>query len=106
MHPRSPSHTGALRLLSLQTPTIGPLLDGVCHLTNRDEGKAETFNSSFSSIFNTSDAPWDAWSSGLEDHDWGNDKVPVDFEHVQDLLLQQNVHKMMGPDEIHPRVLK
>ncbi|KAK4811903.1 hypothetical protein QYF61_017427, partial [Mycteria americana] len=89
-----------------KAPTIGPLLDGVGHLTNKDEDKADTFNSFFTSVFNTSDALWDAWSPRLEDHDWGSDKVPDDFELVQDLLLQLNAHKTMGPDEIQPRLLK
>ncbi|KAK4810905.1 hypothetical protein QYF61_013313 [Mycteria americana] len=38
---------------------IGPLLDEVSHLTNRDVDKAETLNAFFSSVFNTSYGPWD-----------------------------------------------
>lgn len=37
---------------------IGPLLDGVSHLTNRDIGKAEMFNAFYTSVFNTNDGPW------------------------------------------------
>lgn len=82
MHPHNLFHTGALLLLSLKTPAIGLLLDGVGHLTNRDEDKAETFISSFTSIFNSSDAPWDVWSPKLEYRDWGSDRVPAEFELV------------------------
>ena len=42
----------------------------------------------------------------MKDHDWGSNKLPVDFESVQYLLLQQNAHKSMEPNGIHPRVLK
>ncbi|KFP51221.1 RNA-directed DNA polymerase from mobile element jockey, partial [Cathartes aura] len=37
----------------------------------------------------------------------GNNDFPfVDTEIVRDQLYQLNVHKSMGPDGIHPRVLK
>jgi len=50
----------------------GPILDEArCHLTNRNEDEAETFNATFASVFSTSGGPWDLWSPGLEDHDWG-----------------------------------
>lgn len=37
---------------------IGPLLDRVSHLTDRDIDKAEMFNAFCTSVFNTSDGPW------------------------------------------------
>ena len=46
---------------------------------NRDEDKAETFNAFFASVFDTNDGPWDARSPGLEDHNRGSDKLPVDL---------------------------
>lgn len=36
----------------------------------------------------------------------GDDNLPTDPEFVQDMLLQLDVHKSMGPDGIHPRVPK
>ena len=85
---------------------IGPLIDEVSRLTNRDVDKAEMFNATFFSVFNTNDGPWDPWSPVLEDHNWGNAKLPADPELVPDLLLQLDAHKSMGPNGIHPRVLK
>ena len=38
---------------------IGPLLDEVGHLANRDVDKAQAFNAAFASGFNTDDGPWD-----------------------------------------------
>ncbi|KAJ7422074.1 rna-directed dna polymerase from mobile element jockey-like [Willisornis vidua] len=39
-------------------------------------------------------------------HDCKNDQLPVNPEIVQDLLLQLDPYKSMGPDGIHPRILK
>ncbi|KFP47515.1 hypothetical protein N323_13094, partial [Cathartes aura] len=38
--------------------------------------------------------------------DWGGDKLPANSELVRDLVLQLDAHKSIGPDGIHPRVLK
>jgi len=73
---------------------------------NRDEDKAEILYAFFASFFNTSAGPWDAQSPGLGDCSSGGDKLTADFELVGDFLLQLNPHKSMGPNGIHPRVLK
>ncbi|KAK4811155.1 hypothetical protein QYF61_019786 [Mycteria americana] len=86
---------------------IGPILVEDGHLTNRDEEKAEAFNAFFDLVFNKMDRPWAARSSELEDHNCGNSDFPfVDAEIVRDQLYHLNVQKPMGPDGIHPRVLK
>ncbi|KAK4810929.1 hypothetical protein QYF61_013337 [Mycteria americana] len=86
---------------------IAPILVEDGHLTNRDEEKAEAFNAFSPSVFNNTDRPWAARSPELEDHERGNSAFPfVDTEIVRDQLYQLNVHKSMGPDGIHPRVLK
>ncbi|GAB0206716.1 mitochondrial enolase superfamily member 1 [Grus japonensis] len=86
--------------------SIGSLLDENGHLTNRDIDKAETFNAAFASVFNTDDGLWDPSCPELEDRDCGNDKLPADPELVRDLLLHLDAYKSMGPDGIHPRVLR
>ena len=42
----------------------------------------------------------------MEDHDYESNKLLIDFKLVQDLLLQWNAHKSMGPDGIHSKLLK
>ncbi|GAB0176274.1 mitochondrial enolase superfamily member 1 [Grus japonensis] len=81
---------------------IGPILVEDGHPTNKDEEKAEPFNVVFASVFNNTDRPWAAQSPESEDHDFPF----VDTEIVRNQLYQLNVHKSMGPDGIHPRVLK
>ena len=46
---------------------IGPLLDGEGHLTDKDIGKAETFNAFFASVFNTYDGLWDPGCPELDE---------------------------------------
>ncbi|KAK4831141.1 LOW QUALITY PROTEIN: hypothetical protein QYF61_015444 [Mycteria americana] len=77
------------------------------NLTSRDEEKAEAFNVCFAPVFDNTDRPWAARFPESEDHECGNSDFPfVDAEIVRDQLYQLNVHKSMGPDGIHPRVLK
>ena len=64
------------------------------------------FNAFFTSVFNVDDELWNPGCSELEDHDGGSDKLPTDPECVWDLLLCLDPYKSMGPDGIHPRVLK
>ncbi|GAB0199232.1 mitochondrial enolase superfamily member 1 [Grus japonensis] len=64
------------------------------------------FNALFASVFNTDDGLWDPSCPELEDRDCGNDKLPADPELVRDLLLHLDAYKSMGPDGIHPRVLR
>ena len=64
------------------------------------------FNTFFASVFNMDDGPRGSQGPELEDHDWENYQLPVNPEIVQDLLLQLDPYKSVGPDGIHPRILK
>ncbi|KAJ7400850.1 hypothetical protein WISP_00193 [Willisornis vidua] len=66
----------------------------------------EVLGTSFASGFNTDYRLRWSLCPKLEDHDCENDQLSVDPEIVQDLLLQLDPYKSMGPDEIHPRILK
>ncbi|TRZ23211.1 hypothetical protein HGM15179_003912 [Zosterops borbonicus] len=85
---------------------IGLLQDEDGHLPNRDRDKAELFNTLFASVFNTDDGPREFQCRELEDQGCGNDQLMVNPETGWDLLLQLNLNKTMGPDGIHPRILK
>ncbi|KAK4811148.1 hypothetical protein QYF61_019779 [Mycteria americana] len=79
----------------------------VVHIRRKKRQKAKAELELKLAIFNNTDRPWAARSSELEDHDCGNSDFPfLDAEIVRDQLYHLNVHKSMGPDGIHPRVLK
>jgi len=64
-------------------------------------------NPFFTLIFNETDRPWAAQSPESEDNKCGNSDFPLaDTEIVRDELCQLNVRRSVGPDGIHPRVLK
>ena len=64
------------------------------------------FNAFFASILNANDGLQHPRCPELEDYDGGNDKLPTDPEHVQDLLFHLDPYKFMGLDGIHPRALR
>jgi len=67
----------------------------------------EAFSVFFASVFDNTDKPWAARSPESEDHGCGNSDFPfVDTEILRYQLYQLNVHKSMGPDGTHRRVLK
>lgn len=82
---------------------IDPLLVEVGNLTNKYANKAEV-NAFFASVFNTNDGLGDTQSSEFQDCD--DDKLPANFELVQDLLLQLDAYKSMGSSGINPKVQK
>ena len=76
-------------------------------LVTTDEEKAEVLNNIFASVFTGNLSSHTSRVDGLQDRDWGS-KVPptVRGDQVHDHLRNLNIHKSMGPDEMHPRVLR
>lgn len=72
------------------------------HLTSKDAEMA--FNAIFTFFFFTIMIDLGLPSLLLEDHNWGNG----DFSFVVTKIVSNplNIHKSMGPDGIHPKVLK
>ena len=86
---------------------VAPLKDNGI-LKDSPQDKAEILNKQFSSVFST-DNPSDfptpkSWQKNLHIPDINDIQISVDG--VLKLLNDLNIHKAMGPDELHPRVLK
>ena len=77
-------------------------------MTTEDKEKADVLNAFFTSVFKRQAGyPQVSPLSDLAALAGEQTKSPtVQEETVRDLLLQLDCHKSMGPDEIHPRVLR
>jgi len=77
------------------------------NLISTDEEKAEVLNSCFVSVFTGNLSPRRSPADGLQDGDQRGKALPtVREDHVRDHLRNLKVYKSMGPDEMHPRVLR
>ncbi|KAK4819410.1 hypothetical protein QYF61_003681 [Mycteria americana] len=87
---------------------LQPLVDGGGNTVTKDEEKAEVLNAFFASVVNSrANCSLGTQPLELEDRDGDQNGVPIiQGEMVSDLLHHLDTHKSIGPDEIHPRVLK
>ena len=83
---------------------IGPLLNGKGESITKAAEKAEVLNTFFTSVF-TSTAGSQALGTKLPIEP-NTDPPSVKEELVYELLEELDPHKSMGPDDIHPRVLR
>ena len=86
---------------------VAPLKDNGI-LKDSPQDKAEILNKQFSSVFSI-DSPSDfpnlkPWRKNLHIPDIND--IQISGDGVLKLLNNLNIHKAMGPDELHPRVLK
>ena len=87
---------------------LHPLLDVGGNIVTQAEEKAEVLNAAFASVFNgKTSCSWGIQPPELEDRDREQNEAPIfQGEMVSDLLHHLDIHKSMGPDGIHLRVLR
>ncbi|GAB0203560.1 mitochondrial enolase superfamily member 1 [Grus japonensis] len=74
-------------------------------LVTQDMEKAEVLSDFFASVFTGKCLSHTAWVT--EGRDWENAEPPtVGEDQVREYLRNLKVHKSMGPEELHPRVLR
>ncbi|GAB0186611.1 mitochondrial enolase superfamily member 1 [Grus japonensis] len=84
---------------------VGPLQNETGNVVTQDMEKAEVLNDFFASVFTGKYSSHTAQVT--EGRDWENAEPPTAGEdQVQEYLRNLKVHKSMGPDEMHPRVLR
>ncbi|GAB0180497.1 mitochondrial enolase superfamily member 1 [Grus japonensis] len=84
---------------------MGPLRNETGDLVTQDMEKAEVLNDFFASVFTGKCLSHTAQVT--EGRDWENAEPPtVGEDQVREYLRSLKVHKSMGPDELHPRVLR
>ncbi|CAM5076950.1 unnamed protein product [Eretmochelys imbricata] len=84
--------------------SVGPLLNEEGNLVTEDVEKANVLNAFFASVFMNKVS---SQTTALGSTAWGGGEQPsVKKEVVWDYLEKLDVHKSMGPDALHPRVLK
>ncbi|GAB0185602.1 mitochondrial enolase superfamily member 1 [Grus japonensis] len=85
---------------------VGPLQNETGDLVTQDMEKAEVLNDFFTSVF-TGKCGLTHTAQVTEGRDWENAEPPtVGEDQVREYLRHLKVHKSMGPDEMHPQVLR
>ena len=85
---------------------VGPLLNEAGVLVTEDAEVAELLNAFFASVFTAKGGPQESQAPEVREEACRRDDLPsVEEDCVRDHLSDLDVHKSMGPDGMHPRVL-
>ncbi|GAB0179270.1 heparan-sulfate 6-O-sulfotransferase 3 [Grus japonensis] len=86
---------------------VGPLWKETEDLITQDMVKAEVLNDLLTSVFIQKGSSHTVQVTEGKGRDWENEELPtVGEDQVREYLRNPKVHKSMGPDEMHPRVLR
>ncbi|CAM4637825.1 unnamed protein product [Caretta caretta] len=87
-----------------KSESVGPLLNEGGNLATEDVEKANVLNAIFATVFTNKVI---SQPTALGSTAWGGgDQPSVEKEVVRDYLEKLDEHKSMGPNALHPRVLK
>jgi len=86
---------------------VGPLLNKVGVLVTEDAKKAKLLNAAFASVFSAKAGPQESRTLEVREEDQRENDFPlVEEDCVRDHLSNLDAHKSMGPDGMHPQVLR
>jgi len=86
---------------------VGPLLNEAGVMVMEDVEKAELLNAFFASVFSAVTCPQESQAPEVREEAHREDDFPlVEEDCVRDCLSNMDAHKSMGPDGMHPRVLR
>jgi len=86
---------------------VGLLLTEVDVLVMEDAAKAKLLNAFFASVFSAKAGPQESQALEVREEAYREDDLPLVKEDcVRDHLTNLDAHKSMGPDEMHPQVLR
>jgi len=86
---------------------VGPLLEEVGVLVTEDAEKADLLNAFLASVFSAKAGPQESQALEIREEACRKGDLPlVEEDCVRDHLSKMDTHKSMGPNGMHPRVLR